>query len=249
LQDQNYSLKTLPLDVKDNDDLALATSALVEGDATLLMTRYYAENADPTRMLGDLTSMLGQDPKQLLQSPPYLQEMLLFPYQEGNQFATALFMAGGTSALNEAFRHRPVSTQQILHPEKFLHDRRDPQAVALTRIQSKDWQLIGNNVLGEFGIRCLLEPSAGSFEAVRAAQGWNGDRYHVYERGKNGPTGLVWVTVWENADAAKEFEDAYKLVAELRKGTLKVDRSGSRVTVRQSTDAAFFALSDSLVAC
>src|SRR5207244_1635245 len=42
LQDQSFDLTKFALKVKDNDDLALATAALIEGDATLEMTLWYA---------------------------------------------------------------------------------------------------------------------------------------------------------------------------------------------------------------
>lgn len=248
LQDQNFDLTRFPLNVKDNDDLALATSSLMEGDATVLMTRFYVENADPSHMLGDIASMLGQSTAKLQAAPPYLRDMLLFPYVQGQEFAMALFTAGGTETLNEAFRHPPVSTQQILHPEKFLHDRRDPESFRLPQFDSKEWRLIGNNVLGEFGIRSLLQGSVGLFEAQRVAQGWKGDRYNVYERGTNGPTGLVWDTAWENEEHATAFESACKPLAQKRGVTAKSKRDGVRVTIRQSSDESFFAVSEPLAA-
>ena len=248
LQDQNFDLTKFPLNVKDNDDLALASAALMEGDATVLMTRFYAENADPARMIGDVTALLGQNTAKLQAAPPYLRDMLLFPYVQGQQFAMALSVAGGVDALNDAFRHPPVSTQQILHPEKFLHDRRNPESLTLPRLDSKDWRLIGNNVLGEFGIRSLLEQSLGLFEAQQVAQGWNGDRYNVYERGTNGPTALVWITAWDNEQHAAAFEDAYKGLAQKRGVTARSNRDGVRVTIRQSGDESFFTLSEPLVA-
>ena len=242
LQDQNFDLTRFPLNVKDNDDLALASAALMEGDATVLMTRFYAENADPAHMIGDVTALLGQNTAKLQAAPPYLRDMLLFPYVQGQEFAMTLFSAGGTDALNDAFRHPPVSTQQILHPEEFLHDRRNPESLTLPRLDSKDWRLIGNNVLGEFGIRSLLEQSLGLFEALQVAQGWNGDRYNVYERGTNGPTALVWITAWDNEQHAAAFEDAYKGLARKRGVTARSNRDGARVTIRQSGDESFFAV-------
>ena len=242
LQDQNFDLTKFPLKVKDNDDLALASAALMEGDATVLMTRFYAENADPARMIGDVTALLGQNTAKLQAAPPYLRDMLLFPYVQGQQFVMALSVAGGTDALNDAFRHPPVSTQQILHPEKFLHDRRNPESLTLPRLDSKDWRLIGNNVVGEFGIRSLLEQSLGLFEALQVAQGWIGDRYNVYERGTNGPTALVWITAWDDEQHAAAFEDAYKGLAQKRGVTARSNRDGVRVTIRQSSDESFFAV-------
>jgi hypothetical protein len=214
----------------------------MEGDATVLMTRFYAENADSAQMIGDVTALLGQNTAKLQAAPPHLRDMLLFPYVQGQQFVMALSVAGGTDALNDAFRHPPVSTQQILHPEKFLHDRRNPESLTLPRLDSKDWRLIGNNVVGEFGIRSLLEQSLGLFEALQVAQGWIGDRYNVYERGTNGPTALVWITAWDDEQHAAAFEDAYKGLAQKRGVTARSNRDGVRVTIRQSSDESFFAV-------
>ena len=245
LQDQNFDLQKFPLKIKDNDDLALATSALVEGDATVVMTRWYVENIDPAKMLGDLGAILGQNTAKLREAPPYLREMLLFPYQQGQQFAMTLFTSGGTGAIDAAFRNPPTCTKDILHPEKFLRHHATPEHLELPRVESKDWRLIGNNVLGEFGTRFILGQAMGAYDAQVLAQGWNGDRYQVYERGTNGPTALVWATAWEDEQQAGEFEDAYKK-AVAKRGVavagLHTHRDGKRVSIVQSPDAAFFDL-------
>ncbi len=244
LQDQNYDLTTFPLKVKDNDDLALATSALVEGDATVLMAQYYGEHLDVSDMLSDVMGgMLGQKTAKFQAAPPFFREMMLFPYQQGTEFAMAVFAAGGTDALNEAFKHPPVSTQQILHPEKYLHDRRDPKKIALAKrvvtgspSSERGWRLIGDNVLGEFGVRSLLSQQLGVLEAQRIAAGWNGDRYLVYERGSNGPTALVWTTAWTTEKEAGNFADAYRRLADKRGITAELERDGTHVRIRQAKD-------------
>ena len=109
LQDQHFDLQKFPLKIKTDDDLALATSSLVEGDATVLMTRWYFETInDPAKMLGDLGAMLGQNTTKLREAPPYLRAMLMFPYQQGQQFAMALYVAGGTKAIDAAFLNPPT---------------------------------------------------------------------------------------------------------------------------------------------
>jgi hypothetical protein len=234
LQDQNYDLTKFPLKVKDNDDLAQATSSLVEGDATVLMGLYYGEHLDDGNILSDvLSGMLGQKTAKFHAAPQFFRELLLFPYQQGAKFAAAIFAAGGTDALNNAFEHPPVSTKQILHPEKFLRDRHDPEQIELKQLDVTGWRLIGNNVLGEFGVRSLLSSHVGLLEASRVAAGWNGDRYHVYERGTNGPVALVWTTAWETEQAAADFADAYRRVAEKRGVVAQVKQDATHVRIRQ----------------
>jgi hypothetical protein len=249
LQDQNFDLQKFPLKVKDNDDLALATSALVEGDATVLMTRWYVENIDPSKMLGDLGTMFGQDTTKLRAAAAYLQELLMFPYQQGQQFAMSLFVSGGTAAIDAAFRNPPTCTKDILHPEVFLQHRATPERVDPPPLESKDWRLIGSNDLGEFGTGFLLKQGMGAYDAQVLAQGWNGDRYHVYEHGTNGPTALVWATAWEDEQQAGEFADAYKKAQEQRGGAfaanLHIHRDGKHVTVVQSSDPSFLDLWES----
>jgi hypothetical protein len=175
-----------------------------------------------------------------------MREMLLFPYQQGQQFAMALFASGGTEALDAAFRSPPTCTRDVLHPEKFLRQRTMPERIELPSLKSTDWRLIGNNVLGEFGTRFVLQQGLGLFEAQTVAQGWNGDRYHVYERGTNGPTGLIWETAWETEQAAKDFKQAYERVMSSRSATGTLQRSGLRVRVEQSMDSSFLDLLRSL---
>ena len=246
LQDQNFDLTKFALKVKDNDDLALANAALIEGDATLEMTLWYAQYTDPGHILGDVAAILKQNVAKLRDAPPYLREMLLFPYQEGQTFAMELYRNGGTAALNAAFRNPPRSTQQILHPERFLTDRHDPVAVEVPPVESPDWRLIGNNVLGEFGIRSLLGGELSAWEAQLVAQGWRADRYHAYERGADGPTAVVWVTVWDSEQSAGEFEDAFKQLGKKQEATARmttrVHRDGARVTIQRSADPSFFEL-------
>jgi hypothetical protein len=243
LQDQNFDLLKFPLKVKTNDDLALATSALVEGDATILMTRWYVENVDPSKMLGDVGAMFSQNTAKLREAPPFLREMLMFPYQEGQQFATTLYSSGGTAAIDAAFRNPPTTTKDILHPDRFLHQRATPENLDLAKLEAGDWRLIGSNTLGEFGTRFILEQGMGIYDAHVLGEGWNGDRYQVYERGTNGPTALVWATAWETEPQATEFAGAYKKVIEKRAATpapsLRIHREGKHVTVIQSPEPAF----------
>ncbi|MCG3148556.1 MAG: hypothetical protein PCFJNLEI_02000 [Verrucomicrobiae bacterium] len=236
LQDQNYDLTKLPLRIKDNDDLALATSALVEGDATLLMAQYYGEYLDARNMIGDvLGGVLGQKTSKFQAAPAFLRESMLFPYQQGTEFATAIFAAGGLEALDAAFRNPPVSTSEILHPEKYLRDRRVPEKIVLPVLERAGWRLIGNNVLGEFGLRNMFTAQqVGIFEAHRAAGGWNGDRFHVYERGTNGPCFLVWETAWDTEKDAEEFVSSYRHLSGKRGVTASIQRTGSRVAIRQA---------------
>ncbi len=208
LEDQHFQLARLPLETKGNDDRALAASALVEGDATLVMSSYMLGDLSASSLKDTLAGSFSTDMRQIASAPRYLRETLLFPYLRGQEFCQALYQTGGWNALAEAFRHPPESTAEILHPERFLAHPDHPS----TTIQLPGGTLlgqtpIGNNVLGEFGVRQLLtrwlKDDAG---ADRIAAGWTADRYLVYGDAK--ASSYVWESAWSSPAAAAEFAEA-----------------------------------------
>ena len=52
--------------------------------------------------------------------PPILTDELLFPYTEGLDFILALNKSGGWAKINAAFSDPPTTSEQILHPDKYL---------------------------------------------------------------------------------------------------------------------------------
>jgi hypothetical protein len=245
LQDQNFDLTKFALKAKDNDDLVMAQAALLEGDATVLMTQWSVRHADPAEM-GE--GIMTQNTKALQEAPEFLRARLLFPYIQGTIFVQALRQAGGQAAVDEALRHPPSSTQQVLHPELFLKNRRDPVKIELLPLPAPQWRRIGNNVLGELGMQLLLQSAVPPGEMEAATRGWNGDRYQVYERGTNGPTGLVWVSVWHTPEDAGRFAAAYGRRATERNVDAHITRRGKYVWVRQSSDEEFFAAAETITA-
>ncbi len=211
LQDQHFDLLAMPLEVKDNDDLAIATSALIEGDATVLMTDYTMKNFTLKALSENLSSVYSQNMDQLKTAPRYLREMLIFPYLRGQEFCNALSDQGGYDAITDAFKNPPVSTTQILHPAKyFAHEMP-------IRVEWADSTVLGkkaaaDNVLGEFGIRILLSQWLDDATGKQAAGGWRGDRYFAYEDG----TALVWKTIWEDEAIAERFAIALQACAAKR---------------------------------
>ena len=55
--------------------------------------------------------------------PLILRRQLEFPYDGGLPFVTALYDQGGCDAVNAAIQTPPASTEQVLHPEKYLRQR------------------------------------------------------------------------------------------------------------------------------
>src|SRR6059058_3928019 len=135
LQDQHFKLSRFEHWPKGDSDAELAAHALIEGDATLAMALYIANN--PLRPLAFLKS-LGSTrlpSEELDKAPRALRETLLFPYQDGEKWVFILYKQGGWDRVSKAFTELPQSTEQILHPEKyFAHE--PPVKVTLPDVAS-----------------------------------------------------------------------------------------------------------------
>ncbi len=218
LADQHYDLDALHKLVKKDDDRAMALSSLIEGEATLAMLGASMEDWDGDeteklpaanldlafRMTASLMP-LASGGKSILSAPPIISESMVFPYFKGAVFCARLTNEGGWKSIDTAYHTLPQSTEQILHPEKFLTKPDHPMTIELSALKAgKDWKELGQNVLGEMQIAVMLKKHNGA----SAAAGWDGDRYAVFEGPKDG-LGLVWLTTWDSEDDAREFTTSY----------------------------------------
>lgn len=218
LQDQNLSIdESIAALDEATDDESLATLALIEGDATVAQSEYLADRPGLlVRLTAELmTAEFSSD--QLESAPPIIRESLLFPYDHGASFVSALREEGGWDRVDEAYASLPSSTEQILHPEKYLNDEQ-PVSVELREITSSlgsDWTELDDGTFGEFQIDVLLggqEQSAETAEA--AAAGWGGDRYRIATN--QDQTTIVWSSIWESSTDAQEFADSLTVYDEQR---------------------------------
>ncbi len=220
LQDKHFDLDTFVDDAKFNDDQLLAHLSLVEGDASLAMTEYLIAH------LFELTDeeiaqlMEGGDPADeaiLEAAPAIIRETFIFPYVSGLEFVSAL-QEDGWDAVDAAFADPPQSTEQILHPEKYL-SRDEPTVVTLpplTDTLGAGWRLVEAETLGEFQTTLYLEQQVDEATSTLATEGWDGDQYAVYINGADEV--LVFATVWDSPEDGQEFVDAYAAYAEGKYG-------------------------------
>jgi hypothetical protein len=210
LQDQHFELETFTDDDLFSDDEALARMALVEGDASLAMTEYlFAHVFELTAE--DIAALEGDDGQAtevLDAAPPIIRETFDFPYTYGLEFVT-IVQDEGWEAVNEAFDDPPQSTEQILHPEKYL-SRDEPTIVTLpplTDTLGSGWHLVEVETLGEFQTNLYLAQQVDQATARLASEGWDGDRYAFYV--KDDAEVLVFVLVWDSPTDREEFVAAY----------------------------------------
>ena len=230
LQDQHFDLRRFEKWPKGDSDAELAAHALVEGEATLVMIQYDLEQSglrgiDMTR-IGSLTDRLieadtnTEDPNYpvLSASPNVLRENLQFPYVYGAGFAQAVLKDGSWRGLDNVYQQLPASTEQIIHPERYLI-RDNPVKIeipALVTIFGRTWKQSDADVNGEFGYQVLLGEFIPRSAARTAATGWGGDRYAFYENKATGESALIQYTTWDTANDAKEFFNAYSMRSEKR---------------------------------
>ncbi len=246
LQDQHFGLRALIGEAKDQGDRTIARTALVEGDATLLMSLWAQAHLTPAE-LGQVAG--ASDPASeavLAKMPAILRESLLFPYTSGLAIALGDFTKGGFAAVDRQFASPPDSTEQVLHPDK-LAAREAPIAVSFpTDLASRlgaGWTLAMEDTLGEFQLEVLLRDAGGAASAVssKAAAGWGGDRVALVE-GPAGATGVVLDTTWDTNGDATEFASALpglvgKLEAAGRSATVLTPAPGRVVLITAESDA------------
>jgi hypothetical protein len=218
LQDQYANLDSLQKASTDNDRLA-AAQALIEGEAQfeqLAIMLGGAENIEArlpgtwARIREEIRNKQDEMPV-FATAPMVIQESLLFPYLSGAEFVNRVKERKGNVNL---FTDIPRSTEQVMHPAKFLSTPAD-EPTAVTLPAPRGATKVYENDMGEFGTRlALYRYLKDAATSARAAEGWDGDRFMVVQ-GKGG-TGLVWALVWDSAIDAAEFSDALSRVVRLR---------------------------------
>ncbi len=217
LQDQNFGLDKPPLKNKDyNGDNDLAVTSLIEGDATVTMALYGRKYMT----IQQLQEVGNQEVSshELDTAPVYIRKSVLFPYEAGTTFARELYSSGGENAVDKALADPPLSTEQILHPRKYIGVRDNPVPVLLPDISSslgKGWKKINDDCMGEFDLDVWFEEYAGAATASEVSEGWGGNKIQYYQGpGKNNV--VVIDTAWDTNRDAKEFFANYAKLLEGR---------------------------------
>jgi hypothetical protein len=245
LQDQIYDLDALdPGDT--NDDASLALTSLVEGDATLTMQLYTLEFLDSNELYEALAESMNVESEVVDSAPAAIVAQMTFPYEAGLAFAQALYQEGGFAAIDRAFADPPQSTEQILHPERYLAGEL-PQVVSvppLTDTLGAAWDYVDGNVLGEFGLQLYLEEYLDDQVAAAAADGWGGDWYAVHTNVETGGIVMVLRVIWDRESEAAEFLSAYR---SFRKAHLNASPVGDSCWENQDVVCAYQSGDETLV--
>ncbi len=209
LQDQAFNLERFTTaSFEGDDDQTIAIQALYEGDASLGTLLYLAERGTLGTSLSLALESVGTSSAQLESTPLYLNASLIFPYEEGLVFAQSIYKAGGWASINQAYLDPPRSSEEVIHPEKFLQKNDPPLDIEIPSLSDEleDWHLIRNNVLGEFDFRTIFRTSLPKEQADQAAEGWGGCRYQLYALGE--ARVFILNAIWDSAEDAQEAASA-----------------------------------------
>ena len=223
LQDQHFSLRVRKKLGFDTPDAEAAWQALIEGDATAVMLesslrplgQSFAALADSAGMepWSDILDKIGSaggnmSAGKLLEAPRVVREALMFPYERGLAFVGAVYAAGGWKRVDEAYVHPPASTEQIMHPSRFLTTLDAPIRVELPDVRGllgNDYSPAVKTTLGEIDLRMYLGEYVDTEIADIASEGWGGASAVLYSGAKGSPEVLVLFTTWDSEDDATEF--------------------------------------------
>ena len=221
LQDQHFNLAVFIKPMKDDGDRQLARAALVEGEGTALMLEMQAQEMRlPLDQLPDLITQLGDS---LLKggsmgaapvfeaAPTFLRETLIFPYFEGLRFVMAMRRGKTWKRIDEVWKSPPESTEQILHPDRYLSKDAPIAITAKPILALAPRRELRRDVLGELALRILFRSRLPEPQADAAAAGWGGDRLVAYgdDKPSSMPT-VIDLSIWDTETDAIEAATAFQ---------------------------------------
>jgi hypothetical protein len=247
LADQHFHLEKYMDRANKNDDVALARLAVMEGQATWLMsedlTRRTGQSLKDSPVLVKLMSNLNEASAAQFPvyqgAPLYLRETLLFPYTQGMLFQHALIEKMGQAAFAEVFRRPPESTQQVLHPEMYL-ERVKPVRPALPEFKTeRDCRRLTDGEVGELDHAILLRQYAGEKDSAAVAPQWRGGYFRLFESKTGKRTVLVYASEWSGPEPARQYFNLYQKVLAGKWKTFEADSHGDGILAGRGDDGYF----------
>jgi hypothetical protein len=206
LQDQRFSVGER-LAVLDARDRALALRAVAEGDAILTEHAYVFGGANEA-LLQYAFGLLGGGVEELALSgvPALVCDQAAFEYGSGARFVLRALAKHGWRGVDLLYRHPPLSTEQVLHPEKYFEAPDPPTRIGLEGLAElfpEGWKEVTRDTLGELAVRSLFKEILPAGRAEEVGRGWDGDLFVAYRSGEE--IAFVWATVWDSPADALEF--------------------------------------------
>jgi len=217
LQEQHFRWQEKLKRVSD-EDRKLAFRALAAGDAFFVGSVYLRES-QPTTNLPDIRQTVARWSaaldKRASDLPDLLRHKLVFPYRQGSRFVQWAYAAKAWPGVNALYADPPLSTSQILHPERYYVKREYPLYISFAGLSRQmNESATVDQTLGASLVPFLLSSNLSSQALAQITGAWAGDQLSAYPDGENLLT--AWISAWRNDDDARLFYRSYRTALERR---------------------------------
>jgi hypothetical protein len=233
LQDQRWDLESRSRYRPGEGDHSEAVSALAEGDATSAMFDVMIERAAPGRgksavdlpdevFAQQIREGMNQGPG--ANAPRVMRSSLAAPYIYGTLFVHALRRRGGWAAVDRAWDDAPVTSEQVMHPEKWLAHE-PPMVIAAPTFATlgDGWKVADDDSEGELGTRIAFEEWMDAKTAASTSAGWGGDRGVLLENADR--AAFAWRLRYDPGKSKDDLtKHAYALLSRALDGSLGVSQ-------------------------
>lgn len=199
-------------------EYSVTVSCLKEGDASLAMVQYGEAVFGPDWHAKTFGADEGDDEDDPSEPPsPFIERYFNFDYSECPRFVNALHEKGGWDAVDDAYADPPWTTEQILHPDKYVarEDVRSGPPDTLVDALGDGWKRLDLSIFGEFDVYNYLATLLQDERlAAVAASGWGSGWIAVYTADAGGagadPQVLVHLRLdFDSTDDLAQFMFAY----------------------------------------
>jgi hypothetical protein len=220
LADQNFPIEKFLGKNSSDAEESLARESVVEGQAEWLTIEYALRRmgktlADPANareyLKPDEDSDTGDRQYPVFSNAPlYIRRTMMFPYEDGQRFQESVFLKDGRRAFSEVFTKPPVTTAQVMHPDRYFKSV-GPTSPELPKPLRHAHAFVGGAV-GELDQRVLLRQYIDAATAEALAPKLTGGAYRIDETKPKSSTMLIYASEWQDEDAAREYFAAYQKV-------------------------------------
>jgi len=203
---------------EEDSERAGAIQAVIEGEANLV--EHLWKNAYFTIEEHESEIELGEAMDPPPEAPRWYEDSSRFPYRDGYNFVANVYSVGGWSAVDKLYESPPLSTEMIMHPQKYWEG---DNPIAVEPIDLDDalgdgWREFESNVMGEFWTYLILREHIPDYHARFAAAGWGGDSYAVAYNETTDQTILAINWTFDTREDTEEFYEALKTYSDSRFG-------------------------------
>ncbi len=179
----------------------LAIQSLLEGDAVTIESAYV-----PSLSLAELNALydyyMGIGDMNL---DPFVAALAYFPYIYGERFVANAIESNGMGYLDTVYANLPISTEQIMHPEKYYLSE-SPLEIADPHVPL-GMASLEENTMGEGMILTIMTQHVTYETAEEACAGWGGDHYGYFESDED--YAFVYDAMWDTVEDAIQWYNAF----------------------------------------